>query len=53
MNIVLSSFKQVIQLDPLNPKAFYKRAIAHQLQFNYEDAYRDIEEAWNLVKNTT
>ncbi|CAD8131944.1 unnamed protein product [Paramecium pentaurelia] len=42
-----------IQLDPLNPKVWYKRAIAHQLQYNYEDAYKDIEEAWNLVKTTT
>ncbi|CAD8046261.1 unnamed protein product [Paramecium sonneborni] len=43
----------VIKLDPLNPEVWFKRALAHQQQFDYENAYRDIEEAWNLVKTTT
>ncbi|CAK72649.1 unnamed protein product (macronuclear) [Paramecium tetraurelia] len=42
-----------IQLDPSNQKVWYRRAIAFQQKQDYEEAWRDIDQAWNLVKNTT
>ncbi|CAK92488.1 unnamed protein product (macronuclear) [Paramecium tetraurelia] len=42
-----------IQLDPSNQKVWYRRALAYQQKQDYEEAWRDIDQAWNLVKNTT
>ncbi|CAD8136471.1 unnamed protein product [Paramecium octaurelia] len=42
-----------IQLDPTNQKVWYRRAIAFQQKQDYEEAWRDIDQAWNIVKNTT
>ncbi|CAD8046913.1 unnamed protein product [Paramecium sonneborni] len=42
-----------IQLDPQNQKVWYRRALAYQQKQDYEEAWRDIDQAWNIVKNTT
>ncbi|CAD8046788.1 unnamed protein product [Paramecium primaurelia] len=42
-----------IQLDPQNQKVWYRRALAYQQKQDYEEAWRDIDQAWNLVKHTT
>lgn len=44
---------QVLQVESTNKKALYRRAVAYQAKEDYDQAFRDIDAAWNSVKNTT
>ncbi|CAD8054183.1 unnamed protein product [Paramecium sonneborni] len=52
-NSCISHANIVIQLEPQNQKVWYRRALAYQQKQDYEEAQRNIDQAWNIVKNTS
>ncbi|KAM3138388.1 hypothetical protein pb186bvf_009474 [Paramecium bursaria] len=51
-NECITFSSQVLSIDPLNTKALYRRATAYQKKGNLEEAFRDIDQAFELNKKS-